>query len=110
MRVTFLRRTARAVLVVRPHVVLQGRDVEAKHQFFALNRVVLAAPSRNVALVTAVAAARLTRRRAHVGHGVIVFMTGAASPGRRLTFVTADLLAAALQPGTWPERGSCHDS
>jgi hypothetical protein len=110
MRVAFLRRTARAVLVVGPHVVLQGRDVEAEHQFFALNRVVLAAPSRNVALVTAVAAARLTRRRAQVRHGVIVFMTGTASLGGRLTFVTVDLLAAALQRGAGPRSGSCHDS
>jgi hypothetical protein len=72
MRVTFLRRTSRAVLVVGPHVVLQRRDVEAKNEFFALNRVVLAPPRRYVPLVTAVVAARLTRRRAHVRHGVIV--------------------------------------
>ncbi len=110
MRVTFLRRTTRVVLVVGPRVVLQGRDVEAQDQFFALNRVVLAAPSRYVPLVTAVAAARLTRRRAHVRHGVIVFMTGAASPGRHLTFVTVDQLAAALQQGAWPGPRSFHDS
>jgi hypothetical protein len=72
MRVTFLRRTTRAVLVIGPHVVLQRRDVEAKDQFFALNGVMLAAPCRHVPLVTAVGAARLKRRRAHVRHGVIV--------------------------------------
>ena len=73
MRVTFLRRTTRAVLVVGPQVVLQRPDVEAKDQFFALNGIVLAPPCGHVPLVTATAAARLTRRRAHVRHGVIVF-------------------------------------
>jgi hypothetical protein len=72
MRVTLLRRAARTVLVVRPDVVLQRRDVEAHDHFLALGRVVLAPPVRDVPLVAAVRAARLTRRRARVGHGVIV--------------------------------------
>jgi hypothetical protein len=80
MRVTFLRRPTRAVLVVGPYPVLQRRDVEAKDQFLALNRVVLAPPRLDVPLVTAVAAARLTRCRAHVRHRVIVFMTDAGWP------------------------------
>ena len=79
MRVTFLRRPTRAVLVVGPYPVLQRRDVEAKDQFLALSRVVLAAPRRDVPLVTAVVAARLTHCRAYVRHGLIVFMTASGA-------------------------------
>jgi hypothetical protein len=98
MRVTFLRRPTRAVLVVGPHVVLQRRDVEAKDQFLALNRVVLAPPRRDVPLVTAVTAARLTGCRAHVRHGVIVFMTGAGcyDPGPSVSDLVVRLMLVCM--------------
>ena len=79
---TFLRRPTRAVLVIGPYLVLQRCDVEAKDQFLALNLVMLAAPYRDVPLVTAVIAVWLTRRRAHIRHGVIVFRSGPISPAR----------------------------
>jgi hypothetical protein len=82
MRVTFLRRATRAVLVIWPHLVLQRCNVEAKDQFLALNHVMLAAPYRDVPLVTAVVTVWLARRRAHVRHGVIVIRSGPISTAR----------------------------
>lgn len=76
MRVTFLRRPAGVVQVTGPYVVLQRCGVEAKDQFLALNHIVLTAPFRNVPLVTAVVAVWLTRCRAHIRHGVIVYRSG----------------------------------
>ena len=75
MRVTFSRRSTRAVLVTGSYVVLQRRDVKAKDQFLALHRVMPAPPYRNVPLVTAEIAVWLTRCRAHIRHGVIVSVT-----------------------------------
>jgi hypothetical protein len=72
MRMTFLRRPTGAVLVISPYVVLQRRDIESKDQFLAFNCIVLPAALRNVPLVTAVIAVRLTRCRTHIRHSVIV--------------------------------------
>jgi hypothetical protein len=72
MRMTFLRWPTGALFVIGPYVVLQGRDIESKDQFLALNRIVLTAALRNVPLVTAVIAVRLTGCRTHIRHSVIV--------------------------------------
>jgi hypothetical protein len=95
MRVAFLRRPTRAVLVIWPYPVLQRCDVEAKDQFLALNHVVLAAPYRDVPLVTAVVTVWLARCRAHVRHGVIVFKSGPSDFARSASFKTK----AAVSPG-----------
>lgn len=86
MRVTFLRRSTGAVLVIGSYVVLQRRDVEAKDEFLALNRVVLTAPFRHVPLVTAVVAVWLTRCWARIRHGVIVYRSGPLNPRHMRTY------------------------